>query len=148
MILLIEDEVAVSTMLKSAIESATTFQVVIADTLAKALQLLKDCHYMAVVTDLNLPDSYGENTLKAVVSKCSATPIIVITGGDSICTYERAIFLGAQDFVEKTGMSVSELIRVIRKSIARHKVRKLFQPIEHEIEEAEKLIQRFKAAHV
>jgi two-component system nitrogen regulation response regulator GlnG len=148
MILLIEDETIVSTMLKASIEAVTTFQVVIADTLAKALQLLRECHYVAVITDLNLPDSQGEDTLKAIVNQCSSTPIIVITGGDSICTYERAIFLGAQDFVEKTGMSVSELIRVIRKSIARHKVRKLFQPIEHEIEEAEKLIQRFKATHV
>ena len=143
MILIIEDELSVAQMLKTAIEHISTYHIHIAITLSNALQAIKKHNYSVIICDLCLPDSKGEDTIRAVQKAANNIPIIVITGNASTCTYERAMFLGAQDLLEKGDVTTKEIVIAIRKAIARQLVRSQFKPIENDIFESEKLMRRF-----
>ncbi|MDA8621285.1 GGDEF domain-containing response regulator [Psychrosphaera sp.] len=67
-----------------------------------------------LIIDLNLPDSVGLETLVKVKKFARDFPIIVLTGYDDEVTGERAIQLGAQDYIPKSDLHKSLLIRSIR----------------------------------
>ncbi|GAA0302755.1 hypothetical protein GCM10009128_22580 [Psychrosphaera haliotis] len=67
-----------------------------------------------LIIDLNLPDSVGLETLVKVKKFAKDFPIIVLTGYDDEVTGERAIQLGAQDYIPKSDLHKSLLLRSIR----------------------------------
>jgi ribosomal protein S6--L-glutamate ligase len=55
----------------------------------------------AVMLDLELPDSPGEQFLRLLHSKCPSTPVIVLTARDEPGSREAAIDAGASDYLTK-----------------------------------------------
>ncbi len=67
-----------------------------------------------ILVDLNVPDCVGLETLVKVKQFAKHFPIIVLTGYDDDITGERAIQLGAQDYIPKSDLNKNLLIRSIR----------------------------------
>ncbi|QTH63560.1 GGDEF domain-containing response regulator [Psychrosphaera ytuae] len=67
-----------------------------------------------LIIDLNVPDCVGLETLVKVKQFARDFPIIVLTGYDDEITGERAIQLGAQDYIPKSDLHKNLLIRTIR----------------------------------
>jgi DNA-binding response OmpR family regulator len=142
-VLMVEDEKEIVQIVEIALQSCGEFKVVAAATMKEAVELLQQQQFDVIISDLNLPDSSGAATIMVLQRMASKLPLIVLTGGNS-CNYTEAIQLGAQDYLVKGDMSLKELIRVIRAAIERHKVRGLFQPIEHEIAQAQETLTGFQ----
>lgn len=82
-------------------------------TLAAALERLAARHYDLIIADLNLPDSSGLDTLKAL-RQSGERLILVITGEDDVALAEAALEGGAYDFLPKSQMDRGVLKRLVR----------------------------------
>ena len=72
-----------------------------ASTLTQAKQILTDHEISFVLLDLSLPDSFGIDTLKNIVSLTQRIPVIILTGlSDSDIALE-ALKQNAQDYLVK-----------------------------------------------
>ena len=67
-----------------------------------------------IIVDLNVPDCVGLETLVKVKQFARNFPIIVLTGYDDELTGERAIQLGAQDYIPKSDLNRNLLTRSLR----------------------------------
>ncbi|AWB65028.1 diguanylate cyclase response regulator [Saccharobesus litoralis] len=79
--------------------------------------LNKTIHIMVpdiILVDLNVTDSFGLDTLVQVRQCYKKTPIIVLTGSDENEFGEKAIHLGAQDYLPKSDLTTNFLCRSIR----------------------------------
>jgi len=83
------------------------------DSLAAARERLAARHYDLVLLDLNLPDSRGLETLRAVRASGERI-IIVMTADDDPELPSKALDHGAYDFVAKQSMDQGGLRRVVR----------------------------------
>ena len=92
-----------------------------ADSLAKGLEVLSADQVDLVLLDLSLPDSEGYETFEKLRRAVSTVPVIVLTGVDDQAMAERAVRHGAQDFLAKSEMSPSLLVRSIRYALERWK---------------------------
>lgn len=72
-----------------------------------------------IITDMNLPESKGLNTVVEVKRIAGECPIIVLTGFEDDTTGYDAIQLGAQDFIPKAELTGNLLKRSIRFSMER-----------------------------
>lgn len=96
------------------------YQLETAGTMAECLEQLGQNHYDALLVDLNLPDSNGNQTLLKILSHAPDTPVIVLTGIGDRADGLNAMQLGAQDFLVKGDFHSELLVRTIRYSIERH----------------------------
>ncbi len=76
-----------------------------------------------ILTDLGLPDSSGIDTFVGVRSVIPDTPVIVLSGLDDEDTALRAVHQGAQDYLVKGTINRDTLLKSIRYSIERQKIR-------------------------
>jgi PAS domain S-box-containing protein len=115
-ILLIEDNPADARLVREWLMEAGVeqFQLEQADRLDAGLKLLTEKSFDAVLLDLGLPDSQGLETLKALRTKASATPIVVLTGLSDEVVAMKAVREGAQDYLVKGEIKESHLIRSLR----------------------------------
>jgi sigma-B regulation protein RsbU (phosphoserine phosphatase) len=63
--------------------------------LSEALAALVEGCVDVVVLDLTLEDSTGIGTIRSIVEKCPATPVVVLTGEESLGIAKDAIKAGA-----------------------------------------------------
>src|SRR5688572_21407760 len=118
-VLLVEDDVRQRDALRSLLEESTPATAVIAAaTLEDALRHER-AGVDAVLLDLDLPDSSGLDTLKAVIGRFAPVPVIVLTGNADTETAEQAIALGAEDYLEKVTIPPAAIRRVVRYAIRR-----------------------------
>lgn len=73
-----------------------------------------------ILLDLILPDSEGEETLVAALDNYRNTPVIVLTGAEQGDLGERAVGIGAQDYLRKNELSQGTLGQAIRYALERH----------------------------
>ncbi len=125
MILIVDDEPMLRSMLKSTIER-TTYNCSIAQNGEEAIKLLAEKEYDIVVTDIDMPVMGGIELAKITRSQYKAD-IIVMTGQTQNYHYDEMINIGASDFVEKP-FSPREMIlridRVIRERILKKEAQK------------------------
>ncbi len=76
-----------------------------------------------VLLDLNLPDSQGIETLVRVESEFSEIPIIVLTGQEDEAIAVEAVKHGAQDYLFKGMVDGNLLVRSVRYSIERKRIK-------------------------
>ncbi len=121
-ILLVEDNPGDAGLLQLGLHRVGrgAFSVRVAVDLERAILQLEGSSYDVVLLDLSLPDSYGIDTLEAVVGATSEIPIIVLTGNDDEAMGLRAVHAGAEDYLVKGKIDDASLIRSIRFSIERH----------------------------
>jgi DNA-binding NtrC family response regulator len=136
-ILLVEDEAAVAKLLEEGLQRSLTLQIKVCTLLSEAIDYLKNNEVAVIITDLNLSDSNGGSTIKTLQCNAPDVPIIVLTGAGDGITYAKAIHLGAHDYLEKGHFSFPELVRCVLHAIERHRVRRMFVPINESIDQAE-----------
>jgi signal transduction histidine kinase len=122
-ILLIEDELAhmelTSRMLRRNRDWSVT--VIESGSIAQARKTLEGGKIDAVLTDLDLPDSFGLDTLTAVRKLCGDVPVLVLTSTDDISLGQRAVKRGADDFLVKSDLSEGLLARAVLYAIERRR---------------------------
>lgn len=113
--LLVEDNPGDARLIEELLRGFDTdLDISIAGTLTETLACLEKETVAVVLLDLNLPDSDGLDTVRALVSVLPLTPIIVLTAVDNEELGLQAIQAGAQDYIPKSEMSNSFLRRALR----------------------------------
>jgi sigma-B regulation protein RsbU (phosphoserine phosphatase) len=80
-----------------------------------------------VLLDLMLPDKEGLDTFREVHAQSPGTPIVVMTGLDSERLALEAVREGAEDYLFKSAMSGSLLVRTVRYALERARSRHVEQ---------------------
>lgn len=92
-----------------------------------------------ILLDLNLPDSRGINTFETLRKAQEQTAIIVLTGMDDTELGLKAVRMGAQDYLNKDGLTPVLLEKSIRFSIERNRLQQwLLQTLVIEIKGEDK----------
>lgn len=102
-ILHIEDNEGDIRLLKELLNNARggKYEITTGVTLKGGLAQLADNEFDVVLTDLNLPDADGVNTVTRIQEQDSSVPIIVISGQDSEELALQVVQSGAQDYLVK-----------------------------------------------
>jgi len=103
-VLLLEDDAESADLVEQMMAAIKNRKVlsVSAPNLSKALELMKQFSFDAIISDLDLPDSSGLNTFSALRAQDKRTPIIILTGIDDASMAIQAVHQGAQDYLVKT----------------------------------------------
>ena len=114
-ILLVEDDPIVAALVRLNLDQAKWGDVSVehAETLADALARLDRADFDLIVTDLNLPDSPGLDTLDALV-RATDRLIVVLTAESDHLLRETAIARGAYDLLSKNKVGPAEISRMVR----------------------------------
>lgn len=99
-VLVVEDDVAFGTMLKTFLEKRD-YSVVLVFSAAEAFKSISTGKIDLVLTDVRLPDHDGLEILKKVKENDAATPVIVMTSYAEISMAVNAMKVGAFDYVSK-----------------------------------------------
>lgn len=117
-VLLVEDSVPDARYVQLML-SKSTYDVIHAKNFAHACQKVIERMFDVVLLDLSLPDSNGLETFESMVGLIPTIPIVILTGLDDEDVANRAVQLGAQDYILKKEISEYTLSRAIRYSIER-----------------------------
>ena len=114
-ILLVEDDTTFAELVRAQLRRMPWVQsrLEVAGTLRAALAKMAVEPFGLVVTDLNLPDSKGLDTLGAL-SRAGDQPIIVLSGDPDPAVRVGALDGGAYDFLSKDSLSATALERLVR----------------------------------
>lgn len=115
-ILLIEDNDGDAELLRAYLEDlpGKRFHVHHVKTLAEAGARLPDDSVDLIVLDLDLPDSSGLHTIEHIHEVAPRTPVVVLSGVADEELGQRAIQVGAQDFLHKNSLGPYTLARSLR----------------------------------
>ena len=86
---------------------------------ADALKQIKDEQFDVVLSDLDLPDSTGLATMRAILAAAPKLPLVVLTGLQDDELGRTAIRQGAQDFLVKGEANGALIARTLRYAIER-----------------------------
>lgn len=111
-LLIVEDEKAISQELKKFLEPHG-WHVEVANTGSDGMQLLGNFQYDFVLLDWNLPDITGVEICRRFRAQGGTTPIIFLTGRNSIDEKEEGLDAGGDDYMTKP-YDVRELLARIR----------------------------------
>ena len=87
--------------------------------LKDALAVLKTETYDAIVADLCLPDSSGQETFEGIMRAAPKTPLLLLTVLNDEELALRLVKLGAQDYIVKGDLSPALLVRAVYYAIER-----------------------------
>jgi signal transduction histidine kinase len=138
-VLLVEDNPGDARLIRESLAETKgdPFDLEIADRLAPALRRLSSGGIDALLLDLGLPDSKGQETFDQAKAQAPTVPIIVLTGLGDEAVALKMVQDGAQDYVAKIDLNGSVLSRVIRYAIARERadqqIRKFNEELEHRV---------------
>ncbi|MDO6759682.1 sigma-54 dependent transcriptional regulator [Tamlana sp. 2_MG-2023] len=118
-ILLVEDDVAFSEMLKQFLQRHQN-KVDVCYTLEKASSQIKTQNYDLVFTDLRLPDGDGIVFLKEIKSNIPHIPVVLMTSYAEVSTAVQAMKQGAFDYISKP-FNPDEVLEVIKNALANKK---------------------------
>jgi diguanylate cyclase (GGDEF)-like protein/PAS domain S-box-containing protein len=114
-ILLVEDDPHFAELLRAQLRRmrGVAWRLEVVGTVTHALAKLAAESYGLVVTDLDLPDSQGIETVGALV-RAGAQPVIVLTGDQNPTLRAVALELGAYDLISKERLTAEALERLLR----------------------------------
>lgn len=123
-LLLIEDSVVSTQMVKDALmeQKAQKFAIETTESLYDGIDLLKRNRFDLILLDLNLPDSFGINTLITLLSNEKDTPIVIVSAIEDEAIAIQSLTMGAQDYLLKGDIDGNILIRSIQYSIKRKQI--------------------------
>lgn len=144
-ILLIEDSPSDARLFEAAVSDSVLHDAVVdvESTLEGGLSRMAAARYDAIVVDLGLPDSDGIDTFIAASQAAGDTPVIVISGLDDSRLAEKAILLGAQDYLIKATPRRGEIGRAIDFAVRRSSLlRALTRERQELVEQGQSIEQR------
>lgn len=115
-VLLVDDEEEFLEIMSERME-ARGMKVTTASSAQKALTILENHSFDAIVMDFQMPEIDGMEALKAIKSKNPELQIILLTGYATVDKTVEAMKIGATDFIEKPA-DLSELEKKIKKAKA------------------------------
>ena len=123
-LLMVEDQRFDAMLLRKqlAAPSVGCGQVDHAETLAAALESLRQCAYDAVLLDLGLSDSDGVEAVRTLRQAFPDVVVIVLTGRDEEQLGLDAMACGAQDMLIKGSFDTEKLARALHYAIERHRL--------------------------
>lgn len=132
-ILLIEDNEADRVLIEAMLAEAAhgEWRVVTCRTLAEGLVVLRSPNsaqsIVAVLLDLSLPDSHGLETFNSARAATPSLPIVILTGNDDEDVANRAVHLGAQDYLLKNSLTGDLLRKSLRYAIERKRLERTWR---------------------
>lgn len=118
--LLVEDDEAFAAYLRAALGAGDEPpELRRAADLADALATVERSASDAVLLDLNLPDSRGLDTLRALLAVAPHLPVVVLTGESDTELARDALQLGAQDWMVKGQLDPELVQRAVRYAVER-----------------------------
>ncbi|WP_405609057.1 sigma-54-dependent transcriptional regulator [Polaribacter sp. Asnod1-A03] len=114
-ILLVEDDVAFSEMLKQFLKRHN-YIVDVSYNIKNALQQLEKQNYDLVFTDLRLPDGDGIALLKQIKKNKEPVPVVLMTSYAEVSTAVQAMKQGAFDYISKP-FNPDEVLEVISNAL-------------------------------
>lgn len=121
-LLLVEDDPGDALLLKEMLADSTSkmsFEIEIANSMAKAVSCLQHGGFDLVLCDLALPDTRGIETFTRIRECCGSTPVIVLSGADDEELASEIVERGAQDYLVKGHIDSHLLVRAIRYALKR-----------------------------
>lgn len=119
-ILYIEDDLAVATLAKKMLETHG-YEVTIAETGQKGLEVLQDTRFDLLLLDNILPDISGLEILQLMKEAQDTCPVIFITASGNEEIAVKAFRLGAADYIIKNPSFSSILPFVVEKTLKNRK---------------------------
>ena len=125
-VLLIEDNPGDAFLMKFYLGESTSpvFHVSHAETVKAALELLSESTFDIILSDMNLPDSFGVDTIKSILSNYPGNLVIVLTGLTDEEVGLETVRYGAQDFLTKGKFDSKVLISSVMFAFERFKLNK------------------------
>jgi len=133
-ILLVDDDPLDRRLVEVTLARSNTsvqYNVETAGTLSEATKRLSNGSYDVLLLDLNLPDSSGIDTVQQAQDTNSDASIVVLTGLDDEEMGLEAIRRGAEDYLVKGKSLEHILVRTIRYSLERKRVRQRLMETEN-----------------
>ncbi len=129
-ILLIEDNPGDARLIEEMVseinlmpgEDTGEFQLIWKTTLREGLDVLRNENIRLILLDLSLPDSQGFETFHRAQEEALRIPIILLTGLKDEKMATAAVRSGAQDFLQKNGLSAFFLARSMRYAMERKSI--------------------------
>lgn len=120
-LLLIEDNPGDAVLIRALLEetSVRDLELTHVDTLGQGLAKLGEERFSAIITDLNLPDSCGIDTLQRLIAAGSDIPVVVMTHCDDDPAAIEMVKCGAQDYLIKGQSDGSLILKTVRYAIER-----------------------------
>lgn len=120
-VLLVEDDPEHRALIERALKRLLTYRVetVSVGLASEAERFLEENKCDVVLLDLSLPDSRPDETLRRIVQIWPELPVIVMTSLQDERMADKAIELGAQEFLEKSELDPELISRSFRSAIGR-----------------------------
>jgi two-component system, cell cycle response regulator len=130
-VLLFEDNPGDARLIYDMLKNSTKhwFALSSVNRLALGQQILQKQLFDIILLDLNLIDSQGIETFKAIIADYEHIPIIILSGLDDEETTIEAMHLGAQDYLVKDSTNTEVLLKSILYSIERMSLLKKIKEI-------------------
>jgi PAS domain S-box-containing protein len=136
-ILLVEDDLALSRLLKKNLERADySISCTSVPTLSSAIDHLQSNRVDNVLLDLSLPDSKGLKTFERIRQANSDISIVILTGNHDTETQLQALRYGADEYVIKSPEMFKSLVESIRRAIDNRKTFSLLKQAYEQFKEA------------
>jgi DNA-binding response OmpR family regulator len=113
-ILVVEDDITVSKLVRDWLALENHKSEVVSDG-AEAMEMLKVYSFDLIILDWELPNYSGIEILKSFRSRGGATPILLLTGKNSVIEKETGLDAGADDYLTKPfqGRELTARIRAL-----------------------------------
>ena len=119
-VLLVDSPEETTGTLKMLADESQVFSTWRAGSLLEALDVLARRSFDIIVSELNLPDSYGLDTFEALRLHTRGIPIVIMTSASNEPLAFSAVERGAQDYLIKGKVTNAALNRVLRYVVARY----------------------------
>jgi DNA-binding response OmpR family regulator len=113
-ILIVEDERPMANALKAKL-THEGFVAKVTSNGQEALAILKDQQFDLIMLDLIMPQADGWSVLEHLNEQGNTTPVIVATNLSQDKDEKRARALGAKDFLVKSNVPITEIVKRIKK---------------------------------
>jgi DNA-binding NarL/FixJ family response regulator len=119
-VLLVEDSPLDVFLLRAALGKVAPgpFELLQVERLEQALTLLKKRAVDLILTDLNLPDSMGPETVSALIEKAKGVPVVVLASSEEDQEFKR---VGAWGNVSKNRLDSPLLNAAVQEALERKK---------------------------
>ena len=123
-ILLVEDNPADSGLVDEYLQEIynKNYTLTICDYVKKAIDQLKEKSFDIILSDLTLPDSSGLDTFTTIFKTNTECPIIILTGLNDEDLGNKAVTMGAQDYLVKNNVTAASLKHSIAHSLERYRL--------------------------
>jgi diguanylate cyclase (GGDEF)-like protein len=128
-VLVVEDNPADAEL--ALIHLEPKYSVFVADSIAAALALLNAGEFVAILTDLTLPDAQDLDAVSKLQAAAPRSALIVVTGLQDESTGQRAVQLGAQDYLVKGHFDGDILDRAMRYATERKRTEQRLSQLAH-----------------